>query len=223
MAPAILALVGKPDCGKTTLLERLIPELNRRGFRIGTIKHHVHAFEMDLEGKDTWRHKRAGARTVALSSPTGLGIISDVDHDQAANELLDRYFPDIDLVIAEGYKKSSLPKIEVFRKEAHATPLENRDNSWLAMVSDDPLHIDLPQFGHNDTRELADFICRKFLADQGHPQASLFADGKPIALNNFLEKFLRQAVTGMITSLKGCSKAEKITLTIHRKNDHERR
>ena len=101
MTAKIIALVGKPDSGKTTLLEKLLPELNRRGYRIGTVKHHVHKFEMDKEGKDTWRHKQAGASTVALSSPTGLGIIRDVDHDQAIEELLDRYYYDVDLVIAE--------------------------------------------------------------------------------------------------------------------------
>ena len=67
--PPVVSFVGKPDSGKTTLLEKLIPELNRRGYRVGTIKHHVHQFEMDKPGKDTFRHKQAGARVVALSSP----------------------------------------------------------------------------------------------------------------------------------------------------------
>jgi len=222
MTPAILAFVGKPGSGKTTLLEKLIPELNRRDLTIGTIKHHVHQFEMDREGKDTWRHKKCGAHTVILSSTSGLGIISDVNHDHTAEELLDRYFPGIDLVIAEGYKRSSLPKIEIFRKNISSTPLDNRDNTWLAMISDDNLETDLPRFGLDDITALADFIIENLLKKKSPSRVTLIADGITIPLNNFLERFLRQAVTGMITSLKGCSKAKEITLTVNQKKDHER-
>ncbi len=223
MSPPIFALVGRPGSGKTTLLEKLIPELNRRGFKIGTIKHHVHDFEMDRQGKDTWRHKKSGARTVALSSPGGLGIISDVEHDHAPRELLSRYFYGVDLVIAEGYKRSNLPKIEVFRKDISETPLDGRNTSWRAMVSNDDTGKDLPRFSLDDISPLADFVIENFMAEKDPPRATLFADGKPIVLNNFLEKFLRQAVTGMITSLKGCGEAEEITLTIGRKGEHERK
>jgi len=218
--PPVIAFVGKPDCGKTTLLERLIPELKRRGLKVGTIKHHVHEFEMDQEGKDTWRHKRAGAKVVALASPTGLGVIRNTDHDPAVAEVIARYFSDVDLVLAEGYKHSDLPKIEVFRSAIHAAPLAGRDQSWLAQVSDVcPAGELLPWFGLDEIAALADFLVEHFINQSAPPRATLLVDGQPIALNNFVEQFLARSITGMTSSLKGCEKAKEITITI-RLNDH---
>ena len=160
--PPIVSLIGKANSGKTTLLEKLIPALGVRKVRVGTVKHHVHAFGMDKPGKDTWRHKQAGAKVVALSSPSGLGIIRDTDHDIPLLELVDRYFDDVDLVLAEGYKTGPAPKIEVFRSAAHSTPLANRDETWLAMVSDQPLDYGLPLFALDDAADLADFLIATF-------------------------------------------------------------
>jgi molybdopterin-guanine dinucleotide biosynthesis adapter protein len=220
--PPVIAFVGKPDCGKTTLLEKLIPELRRRGYKIGTIKHHVHEFVMDREGKDTWRHKRAGARVVALSSPTGLGLVRDNDRDPAVAELLDRYFFDVDLVLAEGYKHSALPKIEVYRANLYPTPLAGRDETWQALVGDRPARDELPWFGLADIAGLADFIVGRFLVRAEPARATLLVDGQPVALNNFVEQFLARTVTGMTSALKGCEGSREITLTIHPAPDASR-
>ena len=212
--PPVIAFIGKPDSGKTTLLEKLIPELRRRGCRIGTIKHHVHAFEMDKPGKDTWRHKQAGASTVALSSPTGMGIIRDVDGDLTIEELVGRYYGDIDLVLIEGYKRLGLPKIEVFRKALHAKPLPDRDETWVAMVSDISCPTDLPCFGLEDVAGLADFLEERFIKTFPRQKTSLLVNGQPVYLNAFVESFIRQAITGMTCSLKGCQNPEEIIITI---------
>jgi len=212
--PPVIAFVGKPDCGKTTLLEKLIPELNRRGFKVGAIKHHLHQFEMDQEGKDTWRHKQAGAKVVALSSPAGLGVIRDCDHDSTVAELVARYFYEVDLVLAEGYKHSDLPKIEVCRSAVHAAPLDGRDLTWLALVSDLRPAGDLPWFGLEEIVPLADFLVSRFLKASDLPRATLLVDGQAIPLNNFVEQFLARSVTGMTSSLKGCEAAREITITI---------
>src|SRR5512147_944366 len=113
----IISIVGKSDSGKTTLIEKLVPELTRRGYRVATIKHDVHGFEVDREGKDSWRHKQAGAHTVIISSPEKLAIIRDVDHDADLAELRDRYVQDVDIILSEGFKRNQQPKIEVFRRE----------------------------------------------------------------------------------------------------------
>lgn len=212
--PPVIAFIGKPDSGKTTLLEKLIPELSRRGYRIGTIKHHVHTFEMDKPGKDTWRHKQAGACTVALSSPTGLGLIHDVSEDLSIEELVGRYYGDIDLVITEGYKRLGLPKIEVFRQALHAEPLPDRDETWVAMVSDTAGPQDLPCFALNDVIGLADFLEEQFIKPFPRQKTSLLVNGQPVYLNSFVESFLRQAITGMTCSLKGCQNPEEIIITI---------
>lgn len=212
--PPVIAFVGKPDCGKTTLLEKLLPELTRRGLKVGVIKHHVHQFEMDREGKDTWRHKRAGAKVVALSSPTGLGVIRDTDHDPAVSELLARYFYDIDLVLAEGYKHTDLPKIEVFRGSVHPAPLPDRDQTWLAMVSDTRPEGNLPCFGLDEIVPLADFLVARLPKPPATPRATLLVEGRAVELNRFVEQFLARTVIGMTSSLKGCAQAREITITI---------
>lgn len=209
----VVSLVGRPDCGKTTLLEKLIPELNRRGYRVGTIKHHVHRFEMDRPGKDTWRHKQAGARTVALSSPTGLGIITDVDEDPGIEELVARFFAGVDLVVTEGYKRAAMPKIEVYRRAIHPEPL-TPDSTWIAMVSDTPVAGELPRFDPTDVTGLADFLVERFLTPPPRSEVTLLVDGRAIPLNRFVADFLRQSVGGMIGSLKGCAGGREILLRI---------
>jgi len=160
--PPVVSLIGQANSGKTTLLEKLIPALTVRGVRVGTIKHHTHTFEMDTPGKDTWRHKQAGAEIVALSSPNGLGLIRDTAYDLPIEELVSRYFGEVDLVITEGYKRGPAPKIEVCRAATGAPPLPQRDRSWLALVSDHPLTGELPLFGLEDASGLADFLIDTF-------------------------------------------------------------
>lgn len=212
--PSVVAFVGKPDSGKTTLLEKLIPELSRRGYRVGVIKHHVHEFEMDKPGKDTYRLKQAGARVVALSSPTGLGVISDVDDDSDIHYLIARYFNDVDLVIAEGYKRLALPKIEVHRSALHSEPLANRDETWVAMVSDVKVAGGLPSFDLDDSQGLAGFLIDTFIAPATDGQTALIVNGKRIPLNSFVEGFLRRALIGMTSSLKGCRNPKEIILSV---------
>lgn len=163
MAIPIVSFVARPGHGKTTVIEALIPALRRKGYRVGTIKHHVHTFMMDQPGKDTYRHKEAGARTTALASPTGLAIIQDVERDPAPDEIAALYFHDVDLILTEGYKSGTTPKIEVFRKEVSPHPLANRDDTWLAFVSDNLISGHLPVFSPDDVTGLADFLIRKFL------------------------------------------------------------
>jgi len=112
----IVSIVGKSDIGKTTLIEKLLPELTGRGYRIATVKHDIHGFEVDREGKDSWRHKKAGAHTVVLSSPQKVALIRDVEKDLSLEEIRESLVEDVDLILSEGYKKDVQPKIEVFRK-----------------------------------------------------------------------------------------------------------
>lgn len=186
----IVSLIGRPNCGKTTLIEKLIPALIARGISVGTIKHHVHgAFAMDIPGKDSYRHKQAGARTVVLSSPTGVGMITDCRQDTPLAELLCRYFSGIDLVIAEGYKQGDSPKIEVFRKDLYSAPLPDPgDGSRLAWVTDHDFGDALPRFSPHDPDGLADFLVSRFLpappgrGPSGSPRVSMVVDGDVVPL-----------------------------------------
>jgi molybdopterin-guanine dinucleotide biosynthesis protein B len=154
----ILSVVGKSNTGKTTLIERLIPELVRRGFRVATIKHNRHGFEIDHEGKDSWRHKHAGARVTVVASPHRVALVEDAPRDYTMEELRDRYIRDVDLVLAEGFKKNPHPKIEVFRPEIHPERLCGPDDHCVAVVSEAPLTLAVPRFGPEDIPALCDFI-----------------------------------------------------------------
>ncbi len=161
--PPIVSIVGKSDAGKTTLLERLVPELKARGYRIGTIKHNVHGFDIDHEDKDSWRHKQAGAHTVAISSPKKVALVKDVETEETLNSLATKYFQDVDIVLTEGYKQEDKPKIEVFRSQVHETPLCKGDEHLVALVSDTSLDLGVPRFELDDIRGLAGFVEQRFL------------------------------------------------------------
>lgn len=213
-APPVVSVVARPDHGKTTLIEKIVPELVRRGYQVGTIKHHVHAFEMDKPGKDTWRHKQAGAQVVALSSPSGLGIIRDVDHDGDISALAAQYFADMDLVITEGYKTGPMPKVEVFRQGVSPGPLDLEDGSRIAFVSDVEPDPDLPCFALDDIKGLADFLVENFITGRHRQQTSVMVNGQTIFLNRFVEGFMRRSILGMLASLKGCEDPRNIDIRI---------
>ena len=159
----IISIVGRSNAGKTTLIEKLIPELTRRGYRVATIKHDVHGFAIDYEGKDSWRHKKAGARTTVISSPWKVAVIEDVKKDHTPAELRDRYIRDVDLILSEGYKGSPHPKIEVFRAALKSNLLCSQGDNLIALASDQPREAGVPCFDINDVTGLVDLIEREFL------------------------------------------------------------
>jgi molybdopterin-guanine dinucleotide biosynthesis protein B len=155
--------VGKSESGKTTLIERLIPELKRRGYRIGIVKHAHHGFDMDREGKDSYRHRQAGADTVMIASPGQIAMIKDVP-SECLDDLIS-YFNDMDLLITEGFKSDRAPKIEIFRAERHQHPACLEDDSLMAMVSDTRLDVAVPQFATTAIQAIADFIVARCMSN----------------------------------------------------------
>ncbi len=158
----IVSFVGWSGIGKTTLLEKLIPELVRRGYRVATVKH-VHHFSMDHEGKDTWRHRKAGAACTIISSPEELAMIRDMDHDASLDEIREKYIGDVDIMITEGYKQERAPKIEVFRAGEHPGPVFADGRGLAALVTDTDFDLGVPCIGLEEIDELADFVENKFL------------------------------------------------------------
>ena len=165
MNPPVVSIVSKKRSGKTTLLEKLIPELKRRGYRVGTVKHDTHGFDIDHEGKDTYRHKACGAEAVLISSPWKLSFIKDSTEDLDLGQLVSRYMADLDIILTEGYKRANMPQVEVFRSAAHETPLhaKGEKNSLIAVMSDTPVDLGVPNFGLEDIPVLADLIEERFL------------------------------------------------------------
>ena len=159
----IISIVGRSNTGKTTLIEKLIPELKRRGYRVATIKHNIHGFDIDHEGKDSWRHKKAGARLAVIASPHSVAVIEDVDRDFELAELRDRYIRDVDVILSEGFKRNPHPKIEVVRSEMKHAPLCSREDNLLAIVSDKPVDRGVPCLDIDDVRGITDLIEEKLL------------------------------------------------------------
>lgn len=155
--PPIVSVVGKSNSGKTTLVEKLLPALKNLNLKIGTIKHDVHGFEIDVPGKDSWRHRQAGADRTIISSSQKLALIRDTDHDMTLDELA-HYFIGMDMILTEGYKRESKPKIEIFRSTVHEEPLCQNDPNLIALVSDKTLDMGVPCFGLDDSTEIAAFI-----------------------------------------------------------------
>jgi molybdopterin-guanine dinucleotide biosynthesis adapter protein len=157
----VLCLVGRSNTGKTTLIEKLIPLLGAWGFRVATIKHHNHNFEIDREGKDTYRHKKAGARLSMIVSPNKLAFVKDLKDELPLDEILSRYVRDVDLVIVEGYKEESMPKIEVYTYAEDCPPVALGDKNLLAVVSDRLFGLPVPVFLRDDITGIAEFVRRE--------------------------------------------------------------
>ncbi|MGH7231715.1 MAG: molybdopterin-guanine dinucleotide biosynthesis protein B [Nitrospiraceae bacterium] len=161
MPTPILSIVGRSNSGKTTLVERLIPELVVAGYRIATIKHAGHGFDLDTEGKDSWRHKRAGAGTVIVVSKGSLAMFADVSDEIKVEELRDRFVEaEYDLILAEGWKGEGYPKIVVVRDQAGEVAIS--PEGLLAVVSNKPIELSVPVFDPDDIKGLSEFIIRRF-------------------------------------------------------------
>ncbi|MHC1741951.1 MAG: molybdopterin-guanine dinucleotide biosynthesis protein B [Syntrophobacteraceae bacterium] len=211
----IVCVVGASDSGKTTFLEQLIPELTSRGYRVGTIKHDAHGFEMDREGKDTWRHRRAGAATIAISSPTQVATIRGTAAEMELSEVVSRYFWAEDLVLAEGFKRSHFPKIEVFRKAIEPAPICAAGDNLLALVTDDdPLEPQVPHYGFRNVSGVADLIESRFLKDRKEARISVHVDGKRLPMNEFVQDFVIGTVHGMLSTLRGWKTPKSLSISI---------
>jgi len=156
--PPLLAIVGYSNSGKTTLMERLIATLSGQGLRIASIKHSHHQPEMDAPGKDSWRHKQAGASTSLLVGPERMLMVADIKAPMSPQELAASLLPDVDLVLVEGYAAMPCPKIEVVRA-AHSNDLRCDISDLLAVATDiDGLDVPVPVLDLNDAKAIAAFI-----------------------------------------------------------------
>jgi len=152
----IFTFAAYSNTGKTTYLEKLIPHLKAGGLRVAMIKHDGHEFQMDQEGKDTWRFAQAGADAVAISSSAKFALCRQ--HPVALEDIV-KHFPDVDLIITEGYRSGPYPKIALFRA-ASGKELAAEPSDCLAVISDVPMDLPCPLFPLDDPRPLAAFLLR---------------------------------------------------------------
>ncbi|MFO0775947.1 MAG: molybdopterin-guanine dinucleotide biosynthesis protein B [Nitrospiraceae bacterium] len=159
----VLCFVGRSNSGKTTLVERVLPELVRAGYKVATVKHTGHGFDLDTEGKDSWRHKKAGASAVVVLSNGSLAMFADVPKETTLEDVRGRYLDsDLDLIIAEGWKHESYPKIVIVRDQVGeiTVPLDGA----LAVVSNKPVTVpaSVPLLDPDDIASVVSLICTRY-------------------------------------------------------------
>lgn len=161
MSIPIVSFVGRSNSGKTTFIERVIPELVRAGYKVATVKHAGHGFDLDTEGKDSWRHKQAGASSVVVLSKGSMAMFADVSDQLKVEDVRDRFLDDTyDLIIAEGWKHEGYPKIVIVRDQLGEVPIS--PEGLLAVVSDKPVDLTVPLFGLDDVPAVAALIMQHF-------------------------------------------------------------
>lgn len=155
----VFGVTGWKNSGKTGLMERLVAEITGRGFSVSTVKHAHHAFDVDQTGKDSYRHRAAGASEVLLASRKRVALMQELrGAEEPGLEVLLGRLSAVDLVLVEGYKRDRHPKVEAYRAETGNTLIAPGDPTIRAVASDTALELDRPVFDLNDTNAIADFI-----------------------------------------------------------------
>ncbi|PJB47286.1 MAG: molybdopterin-guanine dinucleotide biosynthesis protein B [Chloroflexi bacterium CG_4_9_14_3_um_filter_45_9] len=214
MLPAV-CIVGKSKVGKTSLIEQLVQEFKKRGYKVVAVKHAPEGMDIDMPGKDSWRFAQAGSDAVLVSSAIKLAFVKNTDYDSSIDEILRIVGGGFDLVLMEGFTKGKLPKIEVHRKEL-GSDLVCPPAALSAVVSDEPLDIDAPQFSLSDTKGIADFIEKNFIS-RGESDTSLWVNGEWVATNPFVREIIAKVILAMVSTLKGMEKMKNLDISIRNK------
>ena len=159
----IITIIGKSRSGKTTLLEKLIAELKLREYRVATVKHHSHAgFDIDRPGKDSWRHAQAGSDHVIVAAPDKIASYRLLERELTLDEIAAEV-KDVDIILAEGYRRAGKPTLEVIRSEIGLEPICPSEQCF-AIATDVSLPLPQPQFDLSDVDGIVNFIEGEFLA-----------------------------------------------------------
>lgn len=208
-------MVGRSNSGKTTLLEKLIRELSRRGWRIGTVKHHAHGpVTVDVPGKDSWRHKQAGARVVVLASESACFMVRDTPAQLPVDAMVHRYLEGVDLVLTEGFFSAPTPKIEVNRAATRMPLLCGPEDDLLAMVSDWDTGAAVPHFGPEDTGSLADFLERRFPRPTSPQPVELLVGGRRVPLDPQTATILVRTIWSLVGDGRAAAPTAPVELRI---------
>ena len=160
----VVSVVGKGKSGRTTLLEALIALLTERGYRVATAKHHSHETDIDTPGKDSWRHWNAGAVVTMVSAPDRIGVFRRVEQERTLGELVEEA-GDVDIMLTEGFRKTSPVLVEVVRAERSTEPICAPDELFALVTDVEPLRdAPVPVFALDEAAALADLIEESFLS-----------------------------------------------------------
>ena len=211
--PPVISIVGKSNSGKTTFIEKLIDELNSRGYRVATIKHTPQGMSLDKPDKDSWRHLNAGSEATAISSPDRVIMLKPVSQELSLDEIVRFFGEEYDIILAEGFKQDNAPKIEVHRKEI-GPPLSNV-KKIIAIATDEPLETRTRQFSLEDIKGLANLLEKGFIIPQ-QERLSLYVNKIPVSLSSFPKEIITNLVLAVISSLKGVKEVKNIEIFLRR-------
>ncbi|HJX13989.1 MAG: molybdopterin-guanine dinucleotide biosynthesis protein B [Chloroflexi bacterium RBG_16_56_11] len=212
---SIISFVGKSSSGKTTLLESLIAELKKRGYRVAIVKHSHHADDLDKTSKDTWRFTQAGSALSAINSLDHLAIYRRIDHYFDPQEISNFILWDYDLILTEGFKGSDYPKIEVHRGEQGKELLTDPEK-LVAVVTDQPLDIGVPQYSHEDVGGIADLLEKTIVERRRETDIDLVVNGEYIPLDPALRDLLSRTLAAMIPYPGGDGVVKSLHISLRR-------
>jgi molybdopterin-guanine dinucleotide biosynthesis protein B len=158
----IVSVVGVSNSGKTTFLVKLIGELKSRGYRVASVKHTSHGFDIDRPGKDSYRHAEAGADAVVVVSSKKIAMVKNLEQEMSMEDIIGLFSDDYDIILVEGYKSYPLPKIEIVR-EGFSLELLSPIDELIAVVADGARVADKPHFSPDDAAGVTDVIEKTFL------------------------------------------------------------
>ena len=210
--PPVISVVGHSNSGKTTLVEKLLAELRSRGYRVATVKH-AQDIDLDRPGTDSWRHVAAGSEAMVLATSDRAVLIKPVRATPKLDELVRLIGEDYDLVIAEGFKGESAPKIEVQRNQTG--PLLADLKGLFAVVSDENVETKARRFTWKEIKGLVDLIEEGFIKPNPEHLA-VYVNGNPIVMTSFPKEIVRNLMVAMASSLKGAGEPKTIEFRLRR-------
>ena len=211
--PPTISIVGKSESGKTTLIEKLISELRTRGYRVATVKHTNERMTFDKPGKDSWRHIQAGSEVTVISSSNQLVLIKPLTQDANLGNIVQLLGEEYDIILAEGFKQSDTPKIEVHRK-AIGPPL-TKVKKLIAIATDEPLQVKTRQFSLQDIKGLTDLLEDGFIKPQGK-RISIYVNNNPVSPSAFPKDIIANTLVAMVSSLKGIGNIESLEVSLRK-------
>jgi molybdopterin-guanine dinucleotide biosynthesis protein B len=208
-----ISIVGSKNSGKTSVARELIAELSGRGLRVAAAKHSHHGFDFSAEGRDTALFEDAGAETVFFVGEKQTVCTRRFEKEEKLAAALARYAPEADVLVAEGWRRSALPKVLVFLEEEKAAEREYPSNV-KAVVCPVKLDIEAAHFKPGRTRELADFLLAEVMGRPSRPAVTIIVNGEYLPAKGFVQQFVVGGLLGMVSALKGGDKIESLQVSV---------
>jgi len=213
--PPIVSVVGKSDSGKTSLIVGLLTELRQRGYRVAVIKHAAEEVELDTVNKDSWRFTQAGSTVSAVNSADKLAVFRTLQENNDPQQLATFTGMDCDLILTEGFKGSHHPKIEVHR-HVQGPELLSPPRELLAVVTDEPLPVAVPQFSREEAPRITDLLIDRILGPKAKDTLELSVNNAPVPLDSAAQDLLLRTLMAMASGLKE-GEIESLQVSLRRK------